>query len=205
MHRDQRCRAGHCAFHPERQDQQHERLRNEPYDRRVGNRQRAPVHHAQGGGDVAHLIRENPQAHDARCQLRQPGRLRARAHHHAEQPVAERRERDSFDHEQRHQGNGEVEARNPPERALVGDVGHCRLDFDGNDAAARGIERERDAESGQRDGGVAQPGEKRVNQRMRKLMQLGRNDERQEEEDRHTDGQGAAGLYGELPDRMLAS
>ena len=100
---DQRCRAGHSAFHPERQHHQHERLRNDPYDRRVGNRQRAPVHHAQSGGHVAHLIREYPQAHDGRCQLREPRRLRARAHHHAEQPVAERRERDRFDHEQRHQ------------------------------------------------------------------------------------------------------
>ncbi|MEA3157265.1 MAG: hypothetical protein QOK44_4854, partial [Betaproteobacteria bacterium] len=74
-----------------------------------------------------------------------------------------------------------------------------RLDFDGNDAAEGGIERERDAEGGQRNGGVAQPSEKRVNQRMRKLMQLGRNDERQEEEDRHADGQGAVRLYGALP------
>src|SRR5687768_335011 len=31
---------------------------------------------------------------------------------------------------------------------------------------------------------------------MRKLMQLGGNDERQKEENRHADGQGAAGLYG---------
>ena len=38
---------------------------------------------------------------------------------------------------------------------------------------------------------VASPSlrEKRVNQRVRKLMQLGRDDERQEKEDRDADGQ----------------
>jgi hypothetical protein len=34
---------------------------------------------------------------------------------------------------------------------------------------------------------------------MRKLVQLGRDDERQEEQDRDADGQGIVGLYGGLP------
>jgi hypothetical protein len=34
---------------------------------------------------------------------------------------------------------------------------------------------------------------------MRKLVQLGRDDERQEEEDRDADGQGVVGLYRGLP------
>ena len=38
-----------------------------------------------------------------------------------------------------------------------------------------------------------------MNQGMRKLVQLGRDDERQEEEDRDADGQGIVGLYGALP------
>ena len=42
--------------------------------------------------------------------------------------------------------------------------------------AERGVERERDAEGGERDGGVAEAGEKRVNQGMRKLMQPRRDD-----------------------------
>ena len=49
------------------------------------------------------------------------------------------------------------------------------------------------------DAGVAEAGEKRVYERMRKLMQLGRDDERQEEEDRNAHGQGVVGLYGTGP------
>src|SRR5690606_18179614 len=61
------------------------------------------------------------------------------------------------------------------------------------DAAEGGVEGEGDAEGGERGGGIAQAREKGVHQRVRELVQLGGQDQREEEPDRGAQGERSRG------------